>query len=134
MAIANGGLMGTGPGNSVQKNFLPNAFSDYLYAVIIEEYGLVGGFVILSLYLLLFLRVVRLVTKSPKTFPAVLAIGLTLMLTVQALANMAVSVHLVPVTGLPLPMLSMGGTSLLFSCVSLGMILSVSKFIETESE
>ncbi len=132
MAIANGGLLGTGPGNSVQKNFLPNAFSDYLYAVIIEEYGLFGGFVILALYVMLFLRVVRLVTKSPKTFPAMLAIGLTLMLTVQALANMAVSVHLVPVTGLPLPMLSMGGTSLLFSCVSLGMILSVSKFIETE--
>lgn len=132
MAIANGGLLGAGPGNSVQKNFLPNAFSDYLYAVIIEEYGLFGGFVILALYVMLFLRVVRLVTKSPKTFPAMLAIGLTLMLTVQALANMAVSVHLVPVTGLPLPMLSMGGTSLLFSCVSLGMVLSVSKFIETE--
>lgn len=133
MAIASGGVMGAGPGNSVQKNFLPNAFSDYLYAVIIEEYGLFGGFLILALYLLLLLRVVRLVTKSPKTFPAMLAIGLTLMLVVQALANMAVSVHLVPVTGLPLPMLSMGGTSLLFSCVSLGMILSVSKFIETES-
>lgn len=133
MAIANGGMMGTGPGNSVQKNFLPNAFSDYLYAVIIEEYGLFGGFLILGLYILLFLRVVRLVTKSPKTFPAMLVMGLTLMLVVQALANMAVSVHLVPVTGLPLPMLSMGGTSLLFSCVSLGMILSVSKFIETEN-
>ncbi len=133
MAIANGGLLGAGPGNSVQKNFLPNAFSDYLYAVIIEEYGLLGGFLILGLYILLFLRVVRLVTKSPKTFPAMLVMGLTLMLVVQALANMAVSVHLVPVTGLPLPMLSMGGTSLLFSCVSLGMILSVSKFIETEN-
>lgn len=133
MAIANGGLVGAGPGNSVQKNFLPNAFSDYLYAVIIEEYGIVGGLVIMGLYLLLFLRVVRLVTKSPKTFPAMLVMGLTLMLVVQALANMAVSVHLVPVTGLPLPLLSMGGTSLLFSCVSFGMILSVSKFIETES-
>lgn len=133
MAIANGGLVGAGPGNSVQKNFLPNAFSDYLYAVIIEEYGLIGGFLILGLYLMLFLRVVRLVTKSPKTFPAMLVMGLTLMLVLQALANMAVSVHLVPVTGLPLPMLSMGGTSLLFSCVSLGMILSVSKFIETEN-
>lgn len=132
MAIANGGFIGTGPGNSVQKNFLPNAFSDYLYAVIIEEYGLLGGIVIMALYLLLFLRVVRLVTKSPKTFPAMLTMGLTLMLVVQALANMAVSVHLVPVTGLPLPLLSMGGTSLLFSCVSFGMILSVSKFIETE--
>ncbi len=132
MAIANGGFFGAGPGNSVQKNFLQNAFSDYLYAVIIEEYGLFGGMAVMGIYLLLFLRVVRLVTKSPKTFPAMLVMGLTLMLVVQALANMAVSVHLVPVTGLPLPMLSMGGTSLLFSCVSFGMILSVSKFIETE--
>ena len=108
------------------------AYTDYVYAVIIEEYGLIGGFLILGLYVLLFLRVVRLVTKSPKTFPAMLAMGLCLILTIQALANMAVSVHLVPVTGLPMPMVSMGGTSLMFSCISLGMILSVSKFIETE--
>ena len=132
MAIAKGGFFGNGPGNSIQKNFLPMAYTDYIYAVIIEEYGLIGGFLILSLYVLLFLRVVRLVTKSPKTFPAMLAMGLCLILTIQALANMAVSVHLVPVTGLPMPMVSMGGTSLLFSCISLGMILSVSKFIESE--
>ncbi|MBL7818164.1 MAG: FtsW/RodA/SpoVE family cell cycle protein [Saprospiraceae bacterium] len=132
MAIAKGGLFGNGPGNSIQKNYLPMAYTDYIYAVIIEEYGLIGGFLTLSLYVLLFLRVVRLVTKSPKTFPAMLAMGLCLVLTIQALANMAVSVHLVPVTGLPMPMISMGGTSLLFSCISLGMILSVSKFIETE--
>ncbi len=132
MAIARGNFIGNGPGNSIQKNFLPSAFADYIYAIIIEEYGLLGGFIVLGLYMLLFFRVVRLVTKSPKTFPAMLAIGLILILTVEALANMAVSVHLVPVTGQPLPLLSLGGTSLLFTCVAFGMILSVSKFIETE--
>jgi cell division protein FtsW len=132
MAIARGNMIGNGPGNSIQKNFLPSAFADYIYAIIIEEYGLVGGFVVMALYMLLFFRVVRLVTKSPKTFPAMLAIGLILILVVEALANMAVSVHLVPVTGQPLPLLSLGGTSLLFTCVAFGMILSVSKFIETE--
>lgn len=132
MAIARGNLFGEGPGNSIQKNHLPSAFADYIYAIIMEEYGLVGGFVVMALYLLLFMRVVRLVTKSPKTFPAMLAIGLILILVIEALANMAVSVHLVPVTGQPLPLLSMGGTSLLFTCVAFGMILSVSKFIETE--
>jgi cell division protein FtsW len=132
MAIAKGGLIGNGPGNSLQKNYLPMAYTDYIYAIIIEEYGLIGGFLIMGLYILLFLRVVRLVTKSPKTFPAMLAMGLCLILVIQALANMAVSVHLVPVMGLPMPMVSMGGTSLIFSCISLGMILSVSKFIDTE--
>jgi cell division protein FtsW len=132
MAIARGNMIGNGPGNSIQKNHLPSAFADYIYAIIIEEYGLVGGFIVMALYMLLFFRVVRLVTKSPKTFPAMLAIGLILILVVEALANMAVSVHLVPVTGQPLPLLSMGGTSLLFTCIALGMILSVSKFIETE--
>jgi cell division protein FtsW len=132
MAIARGNMIGNGPGNSIQKNHLPSAFADYIYAIIIEEYGLVGGFIVMALYMLLFFRVVRLVTKSPKTFPAMLAIGLILILVVEALANMAVSVHLVPVTGQPLPLLSLGGTSLLFTCVAFGMILSVSKFIETE--
>ncbi len=132
MAIARGGVFGTGPGNSVQKNYLPMAYTDYIYAVILEEYGLIGGTLLLALYVLLFLRVVRLVTISPKTFPAMLSIGLALILTIQALLNMAVSVHLIPVAGLPLPFVSMGGTSLLFSCVSIGMILSVSKFIESK--
>jgi cell division protein FtsW len=132
MAIAKGSLVGNGPGNSLQKNFLPSAFADYIYAIIIEEYGLLGGFVVLALYMLLFFRVVRLVTKSPKTFPAMLAIGLMLIMVVEALANMAVSVHMVPVTGQPLPILSLGGTSLLFTCLSFGMILSVSRLIETD--
>jgi len=131
IAIAKGGVIGEGPGNSIIRNFLPYAHADFIYAIICEEYGLVGGTVILALYVLLFLRNVKLVTKSPKAFGAFLAIGLSLMLTVQALANIAVNVNLVPATGLTLPLISMGGTSMLFTCVALGMILSVSKFIES---
>jgi len=131
IAIANGGVFGVGPGNSTARNFLPYSHADFIYAIICEEYGLLGGTVILALYVLLFLRTVKLVTQSPKAFGAFLAIGLSLSLTVQALANIAVSVHLVPVTGLTLPLISMGGTSMVFSCISLGMILSVSKFIES---
>ena len=130
IAIARGGVFGAGPGNSVARNFLPYSHADFIYAIICEEYGLIGGVLVLGLYVLLFFRTVKLVTKSPKAFGAFLAIGLSLMLTVQALANIAVSVHLVPSTGLTLPMISMGGTSLVFTSIALGMILSVSKFIE----
>ena len=133
MAISNGALLGQGPGNSVMRNYLPSPYSDFVYATIIEEYGLVGGFVVLFLYILLFLRVVRLITKSKKAFGAMVALGLSLNLILQALINMAVSVDLVPVTGLPLPLVSMGGTSILFTCISLGIILSVSKFMESIS-
>ncbi|HNE30154.1 MAG TPA: FtsW/RodA/SpoVE family cell cycle protein, partial [Saprospiraceae bacterium] len=105
-----------------------------IYAIICEEYGLVGGGIVLGLYLLLFFRTVVLATKSPKAFGTFLALGLSLSLTVQALANIAVAVNLVPVTGLTLPLISMGGTSMVFTCISLGMILSVSKFIETYDE
>jgi cell division protein FtsW len=131
IAIAKGGIFGEGPGNSIIRNFLPYAHADFIYAIICEEYGLLGGTAILALYVMLFLRNVKLVTKSPKAFGAFLAIGLSLMLTVQALANIAVNINLVPATGLTLPMISMGGTSMLFTCVALGMILSVSKFIES---
>lgn len=131
IAIAKGGVIGEGPGNSLIRNFLPYAHADFIYAIICEEYGLVGGTVVLILYVMLFLRSVTMVTRSPKAFGGFLAIGLSLMLTVQALANIAVNVNLVPATGLTLPLISMGGTSLLFTCVSLGMILSVSKYIES---
>lgn len=130
IAIARGGIFGAGPGNSVARNFLPYSHADFIYAIICEEYGLLGGVLVLGLYVMLFFRTVKLVTKSPKAFGAFLAIGLSLMLTVQALANIAVSVHLVPSTGLTLPMISMGGTSLVFSSIALGIILSVSKYIE----
>lgn len=131
IAIANGGIFGVGPGNSIARNFLPYSYADFIYAIICEEYGLLGATAVLALYVLLFLRTVKLVTQSPKAFGAFLAIGLSLSMTVQALANIAVSVHLVPVTGLTLPLISMGGTSMIFTCISLGMILSVSKFIES---
>lgn len=131
IAIAKGGVFGEGPGNSIIRNFLPYAYADFIYAIICEEYGLVGGTLVLALYVLLFLRNVSLVTKSPKAFGSFLAIGLSLMLTVQALANIAVNVNLVPATGLTLPLISMGGTSMVFTSIALGMILSVSKFIES---
>lgn len=130
IAIARGGVFGAGPGNSVARNFLPYSHADFIYAIICEEYGLLGGVVTLGLYVMLFFRTVKLVTKSPKAFGAFLAIGLSLMLTIQALANIAVSVHLVPATGLTLPMISMGGTSMVFSSIAIGMILSVSKYIQ----
>lgn len=133
IAIANGEWLGLGPGNSIQRNFLPSPYSDFIYSIICEEYGIIGGGIIISLYLLLLFRVTSLVTKSPKAFGAMLAMGLAVSLTIQAFANIAVSVHLVPVTGLTLPMVSMGGTSVLFTCISFGIILSISKYIETIS-
>ena len=131
IAIANGGLAGVGPGNSISRNFLPYVYADFIFPLICEEYGIIGGILVMGLYILLFFRTVALVTKSPKAFGAFLAIGLSLSLTMQALANMAVSVHLVPATGLTLPMISMGGTSIIFTSIALGIILSVSKYIET---
>lgn len=134
IAIANGEWLGNGPGNSIQRNFLPSPYADFIYAIICEEYGIIGGSLIILLYVLLFFRVTRLVTKSPKAFGAMMATGLALLLVMQAFANIAVSVHLVPVTGLSLPMISMGGTSIVFSCLAFGMILSVSKHIEATAE
>ena len=134
IAIANGGVFGKGPGNSTQRNFLPSPYSDFIYAIICEEYGLLGGMAIIALYILLFFRVVRLVTKSPKAFGAMLAMGLSVNMIIQAFANIAVSVHLVPVTGVTLPMISMGGTSMLFTSLAFGIILSVSKYIETVAD
>jgi cell division protein FtsW len=131
IAIANGGWVGVGPGNSISRNFLPYVYADFIYPLICEEYGFVGGLFILSLYVVLFFRTVAMVTRSPKAFGAFLAIGLSLSLVIQAMANIAVSVHLVPATGLTLPMISMGGTSIIFTSVALGIILSVSKYIET---
>jgi cell division protein FtsW len=134
IAIANGSWMGVGPGNSTQRNFLPAAYADYIYAIICEEYGLLGAIGMVVLYLWLLFRVSRIVMRSPKAFGAMLAMGLVLNLVVQAFANMAVSVNLVPVTGLTLPLVSMGGTSVLFTSVAFGMIMSVSKFIESSTE
>lgn len=130
IAIASGGVMGKGPGNSTQRNFLPHPYSDFIFAIIVEEYGLFGGIIIVLLYILLMYRIIKIVTQAPKAFGALLAAGLGFSLTIQALANMAVAVNLFPVTGVPLPLVSMGGTSILFTSVAFGIILSVSKDIE----
>lgn len=134
IAIAKGGLLGQGPGNSVQRNFLPEAYSDFIYAIILEEYGLVGGVGLIFLYLLLLYRSVRIVIRSPKAFGALLAMGLSFSLVIQAFINMAVAVNIFPVTGLALPLISMGGTSTLFTSMAIGIILSVSRYSEPEEE
>jgi len=134
IAIADGGITGLGPGHSMQKNYLPAPYSDFIFAIICEEYGLIGAGAIIALYLWFFYRCVGIITRSPKTFGAMLVLGLGLLIVIQAFANMAVSVHLVPVTGLTLPMLSMGGTSILSTCVAVGIILSVSKYIDKAPE
>ncbi len=130
IAIAEGGWIGEGPGNSTQRNFLPFPYADFIYAIICEEYGLIGGVLIIGLYLWLLFRCISIVTKCPKTFGAILAMGLCLNIVIQAFANIAVSVHLLPVTGLTLPLVSMGGTSILFTCIAFGIILSVSRYVE----
>ncbi|HDJ32734.1 MAG TPA: cell division protein FtsW [Bacteroidetes bacterium] len=135
IAIATGGLFGVKPGKSVQRNFLPHPYSDFIYAIIIEEYGLIfGGIPIMLAYLILLFRAGVIVRKANRTFPAFLAIGLTLSIVIQAVVNMGVAVNLFPVTGQNLPMVSMGGSSLLFTGVSLGIILSVSRGVEKEVE
>ncbi|RYY34094.1 MAG: cell division protein FtsW [Sphingobacteriaceae bacterium] len=130
IAIATGGVIGKGPGNSTERNYLPHPYSDFIYATIIEEYGLLGGISIVCIYLFLLYRCIKIVTKAPKAFGALLAAGLSFSLTIQAFGNMAVAVGLGPVTGIPLPFVSMGGTSILFTSVAFGIILSVSKDIE----
>ena len=130
VAIANGGIIGVGPGNSTQRHTLYSAQSDFIYSIIVEEYGAVGGIAIIGVYLLLFFRVIRLVTKSSKAFGAMVAFGIGLSILLQAFLNIAVNLDLLPVTGLTLPLVSMGGTSTLFTCISLGILMSVSKYIE----
>lgn len=127
IAIATGEIFGKRPGGSTQRNFLPHPYSDFIYAIIVEEYGLIGGIGIVFLYLILLYRGIRIAIKCPRTFGSLLAIGLCISLVFQALINMAVAVNLLPVTGQPLPMVSMGGTSIWFTCIAIGIILSVSR-------
>ena len=131
IAIANGGiLMGKGPGNSEQRNFLPQAYNDFIYSIIIEEYGLLGAAFIIFIYLLFLFRCIRIFRKCPYAFGAFLALALSFTLVIQAIANMAVNVNLVPVTGITLPLVSMGGSSFLFTCAAIGIILSVARNVE----
>lgn len=134
IAIANGGVFGVGPGNSTQRNFLPSPYSDFIYAIIVEEYGFIGAIALVVLYLFFLLRCIKLFVKCPGAFGAFLAVGLSFGLVVQALINMGVVVHLLPTTGVTLPFVSMGGTSLWFTSVAIGIILSVSRNVEEENE
>ncbi|MDG2454698.1 MAG: FtsW/RodA/SpoVE family cell cycle protein [Bacteroidia bacterium] len=135
IAVARGGFTGTGPGRSRQKNFLPSPFADFIYAIIIEEYGSIfGGLALIVLYMLLLYRSFRIVLKSENSLAALLAIGLAFSLVLQALINMGVAVNILPVTGLALPIVSRGGTSILFVSIALGIILSASRTIYPERE
>lgn len=129
IAIASGKLFGKGPGNSTQRNFLPHPYSDFIFAIILEEYGLAGGAFVVLLYLILFFRAVKIVTRIPRKFGAFLTIGVSFSLVFQAMINMGVAVNLLPVTGQTLPLVSMGGTSIWFTSLAIGIILSVSKEI-----
>ena len=134
IAIANGGFFPKMPGTSAQRDYLPEAYSDFIYAIAIEEMGLLGGLVIIALYLILLYRAGIVTFKSTQTFPALLVIGLSLMIVVQAFISMSVATHLGPVTGQPLPLISRGGTSILITCIYFGMILSVTRSLQEENK
>ncbi|MBP6231273.1 MAG: FtsW/RodA/SpoVE family cell cycle protein, partial [Paludibacteraceae bacterium] len=133
IAIAHG-ITPAGPGNSTQRDFLPLAFSDFIYAIVIEEYGIVGGIFIMLLYLIILFRSGRLATKCDKAYPAFMVIGLSLLIVIQAFISMAVASHLGPVTGQPLPLISRGGTSIVMTSVYLGIILNISQLINKKEE
>ena len=130
IAIANGGFLGRGPGNSQARNFLPHSYSDFIYAIILEEYGLLGGAFMVFIYMIFLYRCIRLYRKCPGAFGAFLALALSFMLVVQAIADMGVNVNLFPNTGVTLPLVSMGGSSFLFTCMSIGIVLSVARNVE----
>lgn len=130
IAIAGGGLGGKSPGKSTQRNVLPHPYSDFIYAIILEEYGLLGGILVLAFYLILLHRATRIMLRAPNSFGGLLAMGLAFSLVMQAMVNMGVAVGLFPVTGQPLPFVSMGGTSLLFTGLSIGIIISVTKELD----
>jgi cell division protein FtsW len=132
IAIAKGGWLGRGPGNSEQRNFLPHSYSDFIYAIIIEEYGIFGALVICCIYLMFLYRCIRIYRKCPYAFGAFLALALSFTLVIQAIANMGVNVNLFPNTGVTLPLVSMGGSSFLFTCLSIGIILSVSRNVDQQ--
>ncbi len=134
IAIATGGVVGVGAGKSIMKNFLPQSSSDFIYAIIVEEYGLIGGFVIIAIYLLLLFRIIIVAHKANSTFGKLLVIAVGLPIVFQAFINMAVAVELLPVTGQTLPLISSGGTSIWMTCLAIGIILSVSSKRQEELE
>lgn len=132
MAIARGGFLPSGPGTSVESNYLPEAFSDFIFAIIVEELGFFIGIFVMFLYLWLLFRAGRVARQSDSLFCAILVIGVTLLIVLQAFVHIAVSVHLIPVTGQPLPLISRGGTSILVNCIYFGIIISVTKYIQQQ--
>lgn len=134
IAVASGGILGKGPGRSTQRNFLPHPYSDFVYAIILEEYGLVGGIFVLMLYMILLFRAVAIMAARPQSFGGFLAFGLAFMIVMQAMVNMGVAVGLLPVTGQPLPFISKGGSSMMFTGFAIGMIISVSKEVNKDKE
>jgi cell division protein FtsW len=134
IAIASGGIYGLGPGKSVQKNFLPQSSSDFIFAIIIEEFGLIGGFTIMFLYLMLFIRLVIASYKAPTLFGKLIVVGLGFPIIFQAFINMGVAVELLPTTGQPLPLISSGGTSIWMTCAAIGIVLNVTKKEEEIAE
>jgi cell division protein FtsW len=132
IAIARGGLFGVFPGNSVERDYLPQAYSDFIYAIIVEEMGLIGGIFVMLLYLILLFRAGKIATQCSSVFPALLVIGLSLMIVIQALVSMVVSSGSGPVTGQPLPLISRGGTSILITCVYFGIILGITRQIKDD--
>ena len=134
IAIATGGVRGLGPGKSVQKNFLPQSSSDFIFAIIIEEYGLIGGLFLLTVYLLFLLRIIIISNKADSVFGSLLVIGLGIPIVFQALVNIGVSVELFPITGQPLPLISSGGTSIWMTCIAIGIIQSVRNGSELKTD
>ncbi|MFM7017071.1 MAG: FtsW/RodA/SpoVE family cell cycle protein [Bacteroidota bacterium] len=134
IAIATGGFLGKGPGNSEQRNFLPHPYSDFIFAIIIEEYGLVGGCFVLGLYLIFFYRALLIVKRTDRAFAAMITVGFAFSMVFQALINMGVAVGVFPVTGQTLPLLSMGGSSIIFTSFAFGVILSVSNSIDKKEK
>jgi len=134
IAVATGGVLGKGPGNSTQRNYLPHPYSDFIYAIIVEEYGLLGGLVVAGCFLILVYRCLKIVVESPRAFGALVAMGLGLSMSLQAFVNMGVAVGMLPVTGLTIPLVSMGGTSLFMNSIGFGIILGISKYTEEEKQ
>ena len=132
IAIARGRVLGVFPGNSIERDFLPQAYSDFIYAIIVEEMGLLGGIFVIMLYLVLLFRAGRIATKCATVFPALLVIGLSLMIVIQAFISMSVATSLGPVTGQPLPLVSRGGTSILITCIYFGIIFGITRQIKEE--
>lgn len=134
IAVASGGIFGKAPGRSTQRNLLPHPYSDFIFAIIVEEYGLAGGVFVIMMYLILLYRAIAIMVAIPQSFGGFLSFGLAFLLVMQAMINMGVAVGLLPVTGQPLPLVSKGGTSMLFTGISIGIILSVSKEVNKIKE